>query len=173
MLNLPQTFWETDWITWCWKQEVTQPISFTSDGRPLLLLVGREFYTPNTEVHTWNITCRNYTTCNNSRDKPKIFPKIKTHCKLVWMNVIIKTEILMIRNVGCSILSLKLFYLFLSLCNLKLSLDVFLVSTNHWTFNSVKKENLLKWAELVLLPKVSSKWNFFQDLATPSVEHRF
>ena len=45
----------TEWITWRQKQEVNQPISFsfTSVGPPLWLLVGRAFYTPNTEVDTW------------------------------------------------------------------------------------------------------------------------
>lgn len=45
----------TERITWCWKQEVNQPISFsfTSVDPPLSLLVGRVFYTSNTEADTW------------------------------------------------------------------------------------------------------------------------
>lgn len=45
----------TEGITWRQKQEVNQPISFsfTSVGPPLSLLVGRAFYTPNTEADTW------------------------------------------------------------------------------------------------------------------------
>lgn len=45
----------TEGITWRQKQEVNQPISFsfTSVDPPLSLLVGRAFYTPNTEADTW------------------------------------------------------------------------------------------------------------------------